>query len=273
MDSFEPSDFRAPNEQVPTTVQIADDTDFILQLPPKLISIAQVWSKLPPHVQDTMVLLAELKADGMTTHTLPGNQHLQRSILRALRHAPQDFGLTMDADGWVPRSQVESLIHRGYLDDPDQFQLLLMQLGDRIQVKGEFVRAAYGHSCDEYQPTQNSIPDKPLFHGTTDERWPMIEMFGLVPGRRKFVQLTSDFDYANNIAHLQLGEPIVLQVTTQAAIQAGIKFYPTGTHVWLAERLPAEFLQFWKSSLSKSGCDSKFALDQDEQSTNSHRAR
>jgi RNA:NAD 2'-phosphotransferase (TPT1/KptA family) len=73
----------------------------------------------------------------------------------------------------------------------------------------------------------------------------MIECFGLLPSKRRFVQLTTDFDYANEIANSKSRSPIVLQVATAAALESNVSFYPTATHVWLSTSIPATCLQVW----------------------------
>ena len=82
----------------------------------------------------------------------------------------------------------------------------------------------------------------------------MIECFGLSPAKRRFVQLTTDFDYASQIANSHSRSPIVLQVSTTEAIANGVRFYSTDTHVWLATAVPATCLQVW--------LDDTFALDE-----------
>jgi len=63
--------------------------------------------------------------------------------------------------------------------------------------------------------------------------------------KRQFVQLTTDFDYAREVASKLPGNPVVLQISTYSAEQLKVRFFSTGTHVWLATPIPTSCLQVW----------------------------
>jgi RNA:NAD 2'-phosphotransferase (TPT1/KptA family) len=62
--------------------------------------------------------------------------------------------------------------------------------------------------------------------------------------RRRFVQLTSNFSYAQAIAN-QTPSPVVFQILREQALADGIRFFETGTHVWVSDAIPADLLQCW----------------------------
>ena len=175
---------------------------------------------------------------------------LGRKILRVLRHVPEEVYLRMEPDGWVHVEQLGEVINHWCNCDThwktSTLQPLMHELGmaDRVQFDRNWCRAAYGHSTQLYKPTTFAEPNEMLFHGTRAGYWQMIECFGLAPMRRRFVQLTTDFDYALQIAS-QEETPIVLQVLRAQAIAEGTRFLSTGSHVWLAEAIPAHLLQVW----------------------------
>jgi RNA:NAD 2'-phosphotransferase (TPT1/KptA family) len=90
-----------------------------------------------------------------------------------------------------------------------------------------------------------SLPDAYLFHGTAASNLDFIDCFGLQPNGRRYVQLTSDFEYAMEIASRNAGEAVVLQIRTAAALESGVHFFATRTHVWLATAIPSDCLQTW----------------------------
>lgn len=157
----------------------------------------------------------------------------------------------MDTNGWVDAIELGNLISQligtdSVFDFDDVLWIFQdIELFDRVLFKPGFFRAAYGHSSIHFAPTTQSIPDKPLFHGTSANNWSVIECFGLSPVKRRFVQLTTEFDYASQIASSHSRSPIVLQVATADAIALGVKFYSTDTHVWQATAIPATCLQVW----------------------------
>ena len=66
------------------------------------------------------------------------------------------------------------------------------------------------------RPTAFAIPEAPLFHGTDAGVWSVIQTYGLLPQNRFFVQLTTDFEYAEEIAKAQ-------NVPPESALQRQVK--------------------------------------------------
>jgi len=230
-------------------------------IPPRLKSVLDSWSSLPPHVQETISLLAELKSQQLNDKSgsdFESKQHQncqqqmengRRVMLRALRHVPEQYDLRMDVEGWVSVEGIMNLAGRHIPNVNDLgISALIKPLGDRVELKDDRIRATYGHSSKAYCPAVPSIPDVPLYHGTVCQNWPMIELFGLRSMNRRFVQLTCEYEYAREIAFSSGQEPLVLQVKTAAAREGGVQFFATGTHVWLAEYVPADYLQVWGDS-------------------------
>ena len=237
----------------------------------KLSRVVDAWPSLQPHLQETILTLVDnvLPRHSLSTNYTPDSNQvsnialellgqdtdqretLRRTILKALRHKPNDFGMRMDCDGWVDISQVVLIAYPFIANETDidldeVFKLVTeLDFGDRVEVLADCIRATYGHSTKHFRPTKPAIPDGPLFHGTSCDLWPLINTFGLLPGNRRFVQLTSDFDYAKDIAESHKGKPIVIQISTSHATELGVQFYGTSTHVWLATHIPSDCLQLW----------------------------
>lgn len=233
----------------------------------KLEWIQTQWNDLPPHVQETITLLIDRCStepnDSIADETLT-KQRLTRSektrrlyglsrwLLKVLRHNPEAAGVTMDRNGWVA---MEQLIHSlpthllGFSSLPKEFLVEVVEhiLWQRVQLAGENIRATYGHTTSLLDPVESHTPDAPLFHGTSWELWPLIQHVGLAPAGRRFVQLTTDFEYANRIALGRSANPLVLQVATQAALDAGVKFYNFGIHVWQCTAVPSCCLHAWST--------------------------
>ncbi len=178
---------------------------------------------------------------------------LSRWLLKILRHTPEAAGLSMDANGWIQLDQITRTLPdhlAGFALLPVEYLVNLIEhiLWQRVQLTGDSVRATYGHTSQQFAPTETQIPDAPLFHGTAWERWPLIQHAGLNPAGRRFVQLTTDFDYANRIANAHSAHPLVLQVATHAALDAGVKFFNFGIHVWQCTAVPSDCLQQWSTN-------------------------
>ena len=238
---------------------------------PSLTKLITAWPLLQPHLRETILTLVDagrplepIAARDNPKQKLCSNpigvlhdidvhetESLRRSILKALRHTPEEFGLRMDCDGWVDIREVGAIIARFTAYDQtvgvdDLIRAINgLRFGNRIEVLADCVRASYGHSTNRFNPMRTAIPDVPIFHGTSSDLWPLINTFGLLRGNRRFVQLTSDFEYAQRIASAHNGSPIVIQIRNTQASELGIQFIPTATHVWLATDIPSDCLQLW----------------------------
>lgn len=229
---------------------------------PRLVTILDAWNDLPPHVQETMTLLSELRSlrpydsktqcckPQVTARCLVGRLcSLRHEIIHALRHAPECYDLVMDSEGWVSVEGVLALF-QATISNVTEIGIadIIAPLGDRLEFDGNRIRATYGHSTSFFAPQVSTIPDVPLFHGTLHDNWSMIELFGLQPMKRRFVQLTTDYDYASDLLRSKGSDPLVLQVMTRAAMESGVEFFHSGTHVWLTPHVPSDCLQIWGDS-------------------------
>ncbi|MBN8603396.1 MAG: RNA 2'-phosphotransferase [Planctomycetes bacterium] len=246
-------------------------------LPPILAEIVAAWQTLPKGLQTTMLRLVEFHRQPVTTINQKRKQDVRsqdlaaaaelcdvhRKLLRALRHAPQEFNLDMDENGWVCLDQIYAWFD---LTLPEMRNVGIKRIiaghGPRFAIKGNYIRATYGHSCIQYSPQIASIPKVPLFHGTTGDVLPLIDMFGLTPGYRRFVQLTTDFRYAAEIGRNRGSQPVVLCIDIQKANQLGIRFFESGTHVWCSTAIPANCLSTWQAS-EADPFDAGLAFDDD----------
>lgn len=253
-----------PSDPLESIHQLGDLEQFGIS--PRLVTILEAWHELPPHVQETITLLSELRShrkddSKKPCRAPPANARcivgrlcsLRREIIHALRHAPESYDLVMDAEGWVTVEGVVAFSQENLRNVTDaNIAEVVGPLGDRIELDGNRIRATYGHSTPCFAPQSPSVPDVPLFHGTLHENWSMIELFGLQRMKRQFVQLTTDYSYACEHLSNKCKEPLILQVVTNAAMDAGVQFFNTGTHVWLASHVPSACLQLWGEPITAS---------------------
>lgn len=245
---------------------------------PRLVTILDAWNDLSPHVQETMTLLSELRSPRNCGSNKPCCQppanarcivarlcSLRSAIIHALRHAPESYDLEMDAEGWVSVVGLVAFAHEilGSVTHANIAEVI-RPLGDRIELDGNRIRATYGHSTSCFAPQSPCVPDVPLFHGTLHDNWPMIELVGLQPMKRRFVQLTTDYEYASEHLSKKRRDPLILQVMTKAAMDTGVQFFNTGTHVWLASHVPSAYLQLWgePKPASMSGNSDRIIVDE-----------
>lgn len=181
----------------------------------------------------------------MNDHEL---DHLGRILTGILRHFPDRFHLTMDSHGWVSMPQIVraiSLQYRGYhwLRVHHLVAIAETDSKGRYEVRDDWIRATYGHTVevDLDLPTQN-IPDA-LFYPVTEEESALVLEIGLKPSDRKKVHLSKTAEDARAAGAVRTPSPVILEVDTRAARQAGVVIMEAGRTVYLADQVPAEFLK------------------------------
>ena len=164
-----------------------------------------------------------------------------------LRHNPSDANLTVDEFGWASLNDLlDALKLRGHeLTYPDIHEL--NQSFDKV--RWEFdetldtIRATHGHSIPIVLEDMNTDPPAILFHGTSSKKLGDILNIGLLPMQRQFVHLSATIESAVEVGKRH-GKPILIEIDTFALIKDGGKFYQTTNNVWLAPKVPVEYLSF-----------------------------
>lgn len=168
---------------------------------------------------------------------------LSRTMSHALRHAPEEYGLELDAGGWVVASELFAAIGRQVPELTgatlaDVERILATSEKARFEVDGSRVRARYGHSlADRIEHEQAEDVPTVLFHGTSERSVESILRDGLRPGRRQYVHLSGTPQLARSVGSRH-GTPVVLRIDTSAAIADGVAFSRVDADVYLADRIP-----------------------------------
>jgi putative RNA 2'-phosphotransferase len=172
---------------------------------------------------------------------------LSRVVSHALRHEPWLYELELDEEGWAAVDQlIEALREKGgewaLIDRSALERTLTTSAKRRHELDGDRIRARYGHSLPGRIRKQLAIPPGGLFHGTAPQTWAEISADGLLPMGRQFVHLSVDRETAASVGRRKSVSPIVLLVDAVAAASAGVAFYEGNNLVWLADRVPVEFI-------------------------------
>ena len=169
-----------------------------------------------------------------------------------MRHAPWEYELEMNEEGFVDISQLLSAINEEakYPKTIDLNDILhVMEISDkkRLEIVGSRIRALYGHSIPMHIKKEESIPPDILYHGTSRRFLDSIKEKGLLPMNRQYVHLSVDIETAIQVGKRRDSEPAILKINTQEALNNGIKFFIGNDKVWLCDKLPPEFICFEKS--------------------------
>lgn len=171
---------------------------------------------------------------------------LSKEVSYSLRHAPWEYELELDSDGWVSIFQlIESMkenVQWRNLTGSDLVNMIKSSDKKRHEILEGKIRALYGHST----PNKiNMIPMEPpliLYHGTGQRFMESIKEHGLLPKSRQYVHLSIDKDTAIKVAKRHDDNPILLVINSRKAWQDGIKFYYGNDKVWLADFVPINFV-------------------------------
>jgi len=174
-------------------------------------------------------------------------KRLSKLLSLMLRHEPEKFGLTLDEHGFAPLSQVLAAVRRRREwqgADEEQIRLVVRQSDkQRFEIQGENIRARYGHSVPgqvAYEPVE---PPEILYHGTAPQSLPAIRREGLRAMRRQYVHLSIEPEQARLVGSRHATQPIILRVRAREAWQNGVKFYRPEARLFLADAVPAEFIE------------------------------
>ena len=170
---------------------------------------------------------------------------LSKEISYALRHAPWEFELELDEQGFVPIAQLlhalnESNEFEREIIQADLEQIIATSEKKRHEIVGDKIRALYGHTIPQIIKKEPGIPPAVLYHGTTHRALPQILQDGLKPMQRQYVHLSINVETATRVGKRRDPEPVILKIDTEAAQKAGIQFYIGNGKVWLCKEVPKE---------------------------------
>jgi len=166
---------------------------------------------------------------------------LSRTISRALRHAPWEYGLELEADGSV---SVDELIMalgttQKWMDITRELfdQMMEVTSGGRFEVKKGRIRALYGHSFPAQIDREPAIPPDVLYHGTNRRFLESIQREGITAQRRQMVHLSTTREQALKIAGRKGKNSVLLIIDAKRLAGKGVEFFEGNDNVWLTKIL------------------------------------
>jgi putative RNA 2'-phosphotransferase len=172
---------------------------------------------------------------------------LSKTLSFVLRHNPASHGVIVDKEGWVDINQLIFQIrqrnpqfmaaHMGHIKE-----IIKNSDKQRFELKGNKIRAYYGHSAQQAVDKKPAVPPSILYQGTTPEAKDKILLEGLKPMTRQFVHLSTDRKTAHKVALRRTKTPVILIVDAKAVYLNGTKFYPGNEDIWLAEYIDPKYI-------------------------------
>lgn len=173
---------------------------------------------------------------------------LSKEISYALRHRPDEYGLTLDEDGYVFIDDLlRGLNARGHhgrnITKEDLGKALAVSDKQRHEINGDMIRALYGHTVEGKIAKEECIPPDILYHGTTPKAYPRIQEEGLKRMKRQYVHLSPDLETATKVAKRRTDTPVILVVEAKKAYEEGVKFYLGIDCIYLSDDIPSKYLK------------------------------
>jgi putative RNA 2'-phosphotransferase len=173
---------------------------------------------------------------------------LSKFLSLVLRHRPDDYGLEMDEQGSVDLDDlIDVLVAEDILaEDAEEAIRSLVEGSERrrFAIENGRVRALYGHSARVRLSFPEHEPPSILYHGTTLRTARRIQEEGLQPGERAHVHLSGTRDEAVSVGRRHTDDPVLLEIDTAKARQAGVKFTQASDLIWISDPIPLEAIQF-----------------------------
>jgi putative RNA 2'-phosphotransferase len=174
---------------------------------------------------------------------------LSKALTRVLRHQPWLYELELDEHGWT---HVEPVLEGlrpersdwAALTAESLAEVVAMSTQNRFEMDGNRIRALYGHSIPGRIDKTPAQPPEALYHGTPPDIMPIIQADGLKPMSRQYVHMSVQEHIAHEVGKRKASTTMMLVIRALEAYQSGIAFYRGNDFVWLADFVPAQFIQF-----------------------------
>ncbi|EEF58657.1 RNA 2'-phosphotransferase [Pedosphaera parvula] len=171
---------------------------------------------------------------------------ISKFLSLVLRHEPGRIGIQLDSAGWV---DVDELLractaHQFPFSRDELNQVVATNDKKRFAFSedGKRIRANQGHSVEVELQYEPSVPPEILYHGTADRFLASIQQDGLIKGNRHHVHLSTELSTAISVGQRH-GRPLVFRVLAGQMHRSGHQFFVSANGVWLADHIPANFLQ------------------------------
>ncbi len=173
---------------------------------------------------------------------------LSRFLCFLLRHRPAEYPLAFDRQGFVGWSEPLRRVQARFPDamEDDIREIVTATDKQRFELRGDKVRATYGHSFPVDLGDESVAAPEELYYGTARDLAESILREGLKPRGRAYVHLSASVDEAEAVGRRRDPAPAIIVVAARAAQEAGVEFYSSGP-LFLSSEVPSRFLSVRKS--------------------------
>ena len=169
---------------------------------------------------------------------------VSRFLSYVLRHRPDAIGIRLDEAGWVGIDELLAALARaGRPLDRETLETVAAGTDKRrLEIRGNRVRAAQGHTVPVNLGLAPVEPPAVLYHGTVSRSLPGIRADGIQARGRTHVHLSVDVVTATSVG-ARRGDPVILAIDAEGMHRCGHEFYLAANGVWLTAHVPPEFVR------------------------------
>ncbi|WP_297438585.1 RNA 2'-phosphotransferase [Thermococcus sp.] len=173
---------------------------------------------------------------------MPSRVRVSKLMAYILRHSPEEFGLKLDREGFIPLEELVNALRRVYPDVTEEFvrEIVERDPKGRYEIRDGKIRARYGHSFEVRLNHGEDTETKILYHGTPKRNLGRIMEEGLKPMKRQFVHLTTSREEALETGRRHGRDVVLLVIDADCLRRKGLKVYKAGKNVRIVERVPPE---------------------------------
>lgn len=175
-------------------------------------------------------------------------RELSKEVSYALRHAPSEYGLTLDENGWVDVQELLKALKETNKWASIEFNNLISMIEasdkKRHEIVGDKIRALYGHTIPSPIKKEIAEPPEYLYHGTARRFVESIKEKGLLSQERQYVHLSIDKDTAYEVGKRRDEKPVILRIKAKLAFMNGVSFYKGNDKVWLSNSINSQYIEF-----------------------------
>jgi putative RNA 2'-phosphotransferase len=172
-------------------------------------------------------------------------ERLGKFVSGVLRHFPQKFGLEIDENGWVSFEDLARLVSRKY-KWANRWVLKALIYSDekkRYEIRGDRIRARYGHSIDVKLNDMPEAQEDTLYYGTSEEEANRMMEIGIKPVNQAYVHLSTTIEKSLEVASLRTRNPIIFEIDAKRARADGIRILKANDSIALAKEIPSKYIK------------------------------
>lgn len=185
--------------------------------------------------------------NGTRIVNMNGIRPISKHMAWALRHAPDEAGITVDDHGWADIQALARSANGVVAVSVTPQKLYAIAATDekgRYETNNGRIRATNGHSIDVdviHDTQEITIPDT-LYHGTASSNVEAIQREGLCAMNRNNVHLSDTVDDATAVGKRHSEYVTVFAVNTESLQDNGYTISESGNGVYVVEHVPPEHI-------------------------------